>query len=101
METLENIFKIAVVFFIVTNPIGNSPMILALVKDFPFERQKKILLREAFLALILALFFQYFGEVFLRLLNIQDYAMTLCGGILLFFVALAMIFVDRSESNTN
>lgn len=101
MESLENIFKIAVVFFIVTNPIGNSPMILALVKDFDFERQKKILLRETFFALILVLFFQYCGEAFLSLLHIQDYALTISGGLLLFLVALSMIFVDRSSTDAS
>ena len=57
--------KIAFTFFLVANPIGNSPAILAVVKDLPFERQRMVLLREALIALALALVFQFFGEAFL------------------------------------
>lgn len=85
-------FALALTFFLVANPIGNSPAIIALVKDFDFKRQKIILFREAILALLLALFFQYFGEVFLNFLNIKDYAVTISGGLLLLLVAFSMIF---------
>lgn len=87
-----SILSIALTFFLVTNPIGNSPAIVALIKDYDFARQKKIMLREALISLALALFFQYFGEFFLTQLHVQDFAVTLCGGILLFLVALNMIF---------
>lgn len=86
------VFATALTFFLITNPIGNSPAIIALIKDFSFSRQKKILIRESFLAMILALFFQFFGALFLGLINVEGYTVTLCGGILLFIVALDMIF---------
>ncbi|MBA3958006.1 MAG: MarC family protein [Parachlamydiaceae bacterium] len=85
-------FALALTFFLVANPIGNSPAIIALVKDFDFRRQRIILLREALFSLILALFFQYMGEWFLGMLSIQDFAVTLAGGSLLFIVSLSMIF---------
>ena len=97
---MDSIFSIAVTFFLVTNPIGNSPAILALVKSFDFARQKRIMLREAIFALFIALFFQYLGEPFLSLLNIQKYAVTLCGGTLLFLVALQMIFALSEPEET-
>jgi multiple antibiotic resistance protein len=89
-----SLFSIALTFFLVTNPIGNSPAILALVKDFDFERQKKIMVREGVFALLLALFFQYFGELF--------YAVTLTGGTILFLTSLMMIFPkqERGDSHT-
>ncbi len=89
---MGSIFPIALTFFLVTNPIGNSPTILALLKDFDFPAQKRIMLREGFIALLIALFFQYLGEHFLSLLSIKNFAVTLCGAILLFIVALHMIF---------
>lgn len=88
----SSIFELALTFFLIANPIGNSPAIIALVKDFDFAQQKKILFRESIFALLLALFFQYFGEIFLTLLNIQDFAVTITGGLLLLMVALTMIF---------
>lgn len=90
METTS--LTIALIYFLVANPIGNSPTILSLVKHYDLNRQKKIVFREAMISLILALFFQYFGELFLGLLKISDYALTLTGGIVLFLVALQMIF---------
>lgn len=92
MELLASILPMAVKFFLVANPIGNSPAILALTKSFPFKQQRRIILRETFIALLIALFFQFFGEFFLGLFNIKDYSLTLTGGILLLLVALKMIF---------
>lgn len=89
---METLFENALTFFLTTNPIGNSPAIIALVKEFPFERQRRILLREGLLALAVALFFQYLGTGFLSMLAIQKYAVTMCGGTLLFIVALNRIF---------
>lgn len=94
-----SLFQIAIIFFLVTNPIGNTPTILALVKDYDFNRQRWILFREGVFSLLIALFFQYFGEFFLQMLNASSYALTLCGGILLFLVALKMIF-PLSEAHT-
>lgn len=96
----SSIFSIALTFFLIANPVGNSPAIIALVKDFDFRRQKMILLREATIALLLALFFQYFGEIFLNALQIKDYAVTITGGIILLLVAYGMIFTSDSENET-
>lgn len=94
-----SIFNIALTLFLVANPIGNSPAIVALIKDFDFEVQKKIMFRESLFALLIAIFFQYFGELFLGHLNIQNYTVSLCGGVLLLLVALNMIF-SPNVSNT-
>lgn len=96
-----SLFQIALTFFLVTNPIGNSPTILALVKDFEFERQKKILIREGLIALLIALFFQYFGEVFLGVLHVKNFAVSITGGVLLFLVALSMIFSTGPSSSSS
>lgn len=94
------LLSIALTFFLVTNPIGNSPTILLMVKDYPFEKQKKIMLREGLFALGLALFFQYFGEKFLSALQVQNWALTLTGGTILFLTALMMIFPKHETSDS-
>lgn len=91
------LFTIALTFFLVTNPIGNSPTILIMLKDYPFERQKKIMLREGLFSLGLALFFQYFGEMFLAALQVQNWAVTLTGGTILFLTSLMMIFPKHED----
>jgi small neutral amino acid transporter SnatA (MarC family) len=96
----SSVFAMALTFFLIANPVGNSPTIIALVKDFDLPRQKKILFREATFALLFALFFQYFGEMFLGALNIKDYTLTITGGLLLLLVAYGMIFHDAPSENT-
>jgi len=100
--TENTLTQIALTLFLITNPIGNSPAILALVSGFDFASQKRIILREAFIALLIAIFFQYGGEVFLGFLQIQNYAVSLAGGILLFLVSLNMIFsLGRTEEHAS
>lgn len=50
------------------------------------------MIREGLIALLLAVFFQYFGDYFLGTLMLQDYTIALCGGILLFMISLSLIF---------
>ncbi len=85
-------------FYIVANPIGNSPAILALIKDFDFSYQKRMMLREAIFAFLIAVFFQFFGELFLDVIHVESYSLTYCGGIILFLVALSMIFPKTDEA---
>lgn len=87
-------------FFLVTNPIGNSPLILAMIKDQPFKRQQYIMLREGLIALAIAIFFQFFGEYFLTFLGIKVYSLSLCGGVVLLLTALKMIFASKEEATT-
>ncbi len=91
------LFSIALTFFLVANPIGNSPAIVAVIKDFTFEQQKKIMRREALIAFTIAIFFQFFGEIFLNMIGVKDYSLSLCGGLLLFLLALNMIFSSPEE----
>lgn len=83
---------LALTFFLVANPLGNFPAIVALLKNFDMEQQHRIILREVLFSFFLAVFFQYFGEYFLELLGINDYALTLTGGTLLFMIATQRIF---------
>lgn len=97
MVDFHTVLTLSTTFFIIANPIGNAPAILSLVKDCPLERQRYIIMREGGIAFLLALFFQYFGEYFLGTLMLQDYTIALCGGILLFFLALDLIFPSHNE----
>ncbi len=94
-----SLLSVVLTLFIITNPIGNSPAILALVKDYDFRRQRFILLRETLIALLLALFFQFCGEAFLTLLGLKNYMVSFCGGLLQAIVGISMIFPKHQESS--
>jgi multiple antibiotic resistance protein len=93
-----SVLSIALAFFLITNPIGNTPAILALVKDYDPARQRKILLRESLLCALLALFFLFMGDSFLSLIQVKSYTVNFCGGVILVLVALGMIFPKQAES---
>ena len=90
-----SVLQMALTLFLVANPIGNTPAFVALVKDFSFERQKKILFREALFSFFIALFFLFLGEQFLKIIQVKQYAVSISGGTLLFLVALNMIFPQK------
>lgn len=97
---MDSLFQNALTFFLVSNPIGNFPTILAIIKEFSFKDQQRIILREALFSLIVAICFQYLGEIFLNLLHVETFAVTLCGGTLLFLVSLQMIFSISKQNET-
>lgn len=92
--------QLAMIFFIVTNPIGNSPTIIALIKNHTIREQQKILFRESMFSMLLAIFFLFLGEGFLCCLKIENYALTISGGTLLFLVSLKMIFSNHEDEQT-
>lgn len=89
---MEPVLSVAFTFFVLADVVGNAPLILALVHSYSSQKQKIILMREGVLAFILALVFILGGEAFLGQLEIQPYTVNFGGGIILFLVALPMIF---------
>lgn len=86
------LYQEVLAIFVVTNPIGNLPVLIALLKDFDLPKQRQILLREGILAYLIGLCFLFVGETFLDFINVSRYSISICGGSLLFIVALQMIF---------
>lgn len=99
MFDLTTALSLAITCFIVWNAIGNAPAILAVIKDFPLEKQRSIVIREGLISLGLAFFFQFFGEWFLQFLDLKEYTVAFCGGLLLFVVALSLIFPSKTAVN--
>jgi len=93
----KSVWWLVSILFFVANPIGNSPAIISFLKDFELARQKKILLRESAIALVLAIFFLFVGDYFMDVLNIKTYTLSFCGGILLLIVAIRMIYPHHEE----
>lgn len=94
-----SVWNIALAFFLVANPIGNTPAFVSLVKDFDYKRQKQILFRESIFSFLIAFVFIFIGKPFLSALGIQSYSLSFCGGILLFLVSLNMIFPAVESAN--
>ncbi|TRX74524.1 MarC family protein [Pseudomonas mangiferae] len=87
-----DILGIAVLIFLVTDPFGNIAIFLAALKGVAPERRLKVALRELLFALVLLLLFLTFGEKILSALGLSREAIAIAGGIILFIIALRLIF---------
>ncbi len=86
-----------VLLFVVMDPLGNIPIFLAVLDKVAPERRYKVLIRELILALILLLAFLFAGRYVLAFLGLSQASISVAGGIILFLIALKMIFpVPRS-----
>ena len=88
MDTLSA----AVMLFLIMDPVGNVPVFLAVLKQVPEERRRRVLVRELLLSLAVMLAFFFLGEHVLNLLHLKQEAVSVGGGIVLFLIALRMIF---------
>ena len=77
---------------LVTDPIGNIPIFANALKHVAPERRPLVILREILIAFLLLLTFMFVGESFLRVMNLSDLALQIGGGVILFLIALRMVF---------
>jgi len=94
---IEAILSIAVPLFLLMDSIGNIPIYIAVLKNCEPARKKWIILRELIIALGVILLFCFLGNYLLEILNVQHYTVLIAGGIILFILALRMIFPSPSE----
>lgn len=77
---------------LVMDPLGNIPLFMSALKDVSEERRRAVIIRELFIALGIMAFFLLFGKYFVSALSLDVTAMSVAGGIVLFIIALQMIF---------
>lgn len=95
------IFPIALSLFLIMDPLGNTPVFLAILKDHSPKRQRRIVLRETVFALVFILGFYFIGETVLTYLNIEQSSIRISGGIILFIMAIKMIFPQLEKNNSD
>ncbi len=81
-----------VVLLLVMDPIGNIPLFVALLHRVEPRRRTRVIVRECAIALGVLLAFIFVGNRFLALLGLSDVALEIAGGVILFLIALRMIF---------
>jgi len=87
-----DVFSAALLLFLVIDPIGNIPAFLSILQAVPPERCRYILAREMLIALAVLIFFLFVGKYILVALQISQASLGAAGGIILFLIALRMIF---------
>ncbi|MCS7304009.1 MAG: MarC family protein [Thermoguttaceae bacterium] len=91
------VFSATLLMFLVIDPIGNIPIFLSILGGYEPKRARRILLRELIIALLVLLTFLAAGRYLLQALHISEPALSIAGGIILFLIALKMIFADVQE----
>jgi len=80
----------------VLDPFGNAAIFHSVLSKIPEERRRKVLLRELLFALAILLGFLFLGKHMLAFLGVRPATLSISGGILLFLIALGMVFPTRS-----
>ncbi|MBT3456330.1 NAAT family transporter [bacterium] len=78
--------------FFIMNPIGDVPTFISLLARFSEKKQRLIILRESIIGIAVLILFAMWGEKILHYMNISTTAVTITGGIILFIIAIHMIF---------
>lgn len=81
-----------VILLLVVDPIGNIPLFVSLLRNVDPARRTRVIVRECTIAFAVLLGFILFGRWILDLLGLSEPSLTIAGGVILFLIALRMIF---------
>jgi len=81
-----------VILLLVMDPVGNIPLFVSLLANVDPARRVMIIVRECIIAFAVLLVFVFSGRPLLDLLELSDSSLNIAGGVILFLIALRMIF---------
>ncbi|MGA2550164.1 MAG: MarC family protein [Burkholderiaceae bacterium] len=81
-----------VLLLLVADPLGNIPIFVAALRGVPRRRKPAVILRECLIAFGILLAFMFMGNTFLAVLGLTDVSLQIGGGVILFLIALRMVF---------
>lgn len=81
-----------VILVLVMDPVGNVPLFVALLRPVKPSRRMLVILRECGIAFLVLLVFVLFGDPILSVLGLSSSSLHIAGGLILFLIALRMIF---------
>jgi multiple antibiotic resistance protein len=94
---LELLVPAFVTLFVIIDPIGLSPLFIALTQGMSEAERERVGRRALLLSFVLLAAFGLFGEKLLTGIGISLAAFRISGGLLLFLTALDMLFERRSD----
>ena len=84
--------SVFVALFLIMDPFGNIPVFLLVLDKVPPERRKKVLVRELLFALAAVIVCILAGRQIVSLMGLKPEAISIAGGIILFLIAIRMIY---------
>jgi multiple antibiotic resistance protein len=86
-----------VTFFVVIDPPGCAPIYASLTKGANAAQRRSMAIKASLIAAMILLVFALFGEQLLAALHIELNSFRIAGGIMLFLIAIDMVFEKRTE----
>ncbi|MCF8706839.1 MarC family protein [Rhizorhapis sp. SPR117] len=94
---LELFISAFITFFVVIDPPGCAPIYASLTTGASASQRRSMAIRAVVIATLILLTFALFGEDLLRALGISLDSFRIAGGIMLFLIALEMVFEKRTQ----
>ena len=88
-----------VTLFVVIDPVGCAPIFAGLTANHSAKDARATAIRASFIACIILYTFALFGKGLLSALGIELNAFRIAGGLMLFLIALEMVFEKRTEKD--
>jgi multiple antibiotic resistance protein len=86
-----------VTFLVIIDPPGCAPIFASLTKGTSAAHRRAMAIRSSFIAWAILMFFALLGRPLLHWLGISLASFRIAGGIMLFFIAIDMVFERRTE----
>lgn len=87
-----DVITTALLLFLIIDPIGNIPVFLAVLRGQEASSRRRIIVRELLFALGVMMLFLFAGQHVLGLLQLDQEAVSIAGGVVLFLIAVRMIY---------
>jgi multiple antibiotic resistance protein len=87
----------ALLLFLVIDPFGNLPFVLAVLSGSEKSHYRRTILRETVLAFLVLVLFALAGEALLGYLSIERASLMVAGGVILFLISMKMIFQSAKD----
>src|SRR5215469_10645563 len=97
----EQSLKFFVVFFVVIDPVSLIPLFTGLTAGANAGFKRRMALQAVAISAVILLLFSVGGAAFLQLMGISLEAFRIFGGLLLFLLALEMVFARESGARTS
>ena len=93
---MDFVFNALVTLLVVVDPLGLAPIFAALTRGFSEKQKRESAIRGTLLGALILFLFSLAGDVLLEALGIGLPAFRIAGGLLLFLLALDMVFARPS-----
>jgi multiple antibiotic resistance protein len=94
---MELFWSVLVTFLVIIDPPGCAPIFASLTRGTSPAHRRSMAIRSIMIAWAILMFFALLGRPLLEWLGISLASFRIAGGIMLFFIALDMVFERRTE----